>query len=93
MRQTKMRLGEERSSEVLWESRWREQGCRAPSLAAPDRGADMSDLTSPKPDREVHLSLRLLDAFRRIKSESARREVIALVERLADTDTPHAKAN
>jgi hypothetical protein len=55
----------------------------------------MSDLTSSKHDPEVHLSLRLLDAFRRIRSESERREVIALVERLAndEADTQHVRAN
>lgn len=60
----------------------------------------MSHLTSAnptpaEPDSQVHLSLRLLEAFRRIRSESARQEVIALVERLAesDEDIKQAKAN
>lgn len=47
---------------------------------------DMNDLTPPTHDPQVHLSLRLLEAFRRISSESARREVLALVERLAEAD-------
>lgn len=46
----------------------------------------MNDLTPPKHDPQVHQSLRLLEAFRQIRSESARREVVALAERLADAE-------
>ncbi|WP_315835660.1 hypothetical protein [Bradyrhizobium prioriisuperbiae] len=60
----------------------------------------MNDLTSTRPipsepDSQVHLSLRLLEAFRKIRGEPARREVIALVERLAEADSniEQAKAN
>jgi hypothetical protein len=62
------------------------------SLAVRARGAvDMTDLTPLTFDPQVHQSLRLLEAFTRISTESARREAIALVERLAGADAHGSK--